>query len=407
MTGYTFVEKLLSSKLGKPVRAGEIAVVDVDVAMASDTTAPLAIRAFEEMGGVRLAKPDRTILVLDHATPCPNERIARLHKLIRDFSEKQGNILYDQNAGVCHQIMLERDHVKEGDIVLGADSHTCSYGAAGAFATGVGSTDLGAVMRTGKTWLRVPKTLRVELQGRLLPGVTAKDVILHIIGDLTADGATYLAIEYFGDGFEKMSKDEAITICNMSIEMGAKSGVFVPSLKSPELIPDSNAASVIKTVSYQAESIPPSLSCPHAVDQVLPVSEKAGTKIDVVYLGSCTNARVSDIKAAAAILKGHHLPSTVRMMVCPASSRVLSESIQCGAIQSLIEAGAALLTPGCALCVGTLGGVPGDGETVLSTTNRNFLGRMGNQKASIYLASPLTAAASALRGYITDPREVL
>ena len=403
--GYSFAEKILARKAGMPVRANDTIIAPLDCMMVSDTTAPLAIRAFQEMGGKRLAKPENSIIVIDHATPCPNEHIANLHKFIRDFAIEQGAVLYDQNVGVCHQVLLERGHVGEGDVVLGADSHTCSYGAVGAFATGVGSTDLGAALRTGKTWLRVPETLKVELTGALPANVYAKDVILTIIGDVTSDGANYLAVEFAGDGFAALSKEEAITVCNMSVEMGAKSGVFIPALNDPSLIPDPDAV-YKKIMHYDARNFVPVVACPHTVDNVKPVSELNGQRVDLVYLGSCTNGRLGDIRVAADILRGKRLAPNTRMIVCPASAAVMKEAMALGYITDLIDAGVALTMPGCSLCVGTLGGVPADGETVISTSNRNFLGRMGNNKAFIYLSSPATAAASALTGMITDPREV-
>ena len=403
--GYTFAEKLIARKAHQEVRAGACVIVDVDVMMASDTTGPIAIRAFESMGGKRLAKKDRTVFVLDHATPCPNERIAALHDLIRTFCREQESVFFDQNCGVCHQIMLENRIVHEGDLVLGGDSHTCSYGAIGAFSTGVGSTDLGAAMLTGKTWLRVPETTRIEFTGALRHGVYAKDVILKIIGDLTSDGVTYQSVEFAGDGFARFTQEEATTVCNMTIEMGGKNGVFVSALTDPGLIPDADAC-YDRVMHYRAEEVVPMISCPHTVDNVKTVAETAGTKIDVAYIGSCTNGRLSDLAAAAEILKGKRVAPGVRLMVCPASNLILKQAAALGYLDTFIDAGATIITPGCSLCVGTLGGVPADGEIVLSTTNRNFRGRMGNNKANIYLASPATAAVSALAGVITDPREV-
>ncbi len=403
--GYTFAEKVLARKTGIPVRANDTVIAPLDCMMVSDTTAPLAIKSFREMGGERLAKPENSIFVLDHATPCPNERIANLHKLIRDFAIEQGAVLYDQDVGVCHQVLLERGHVAEGDIVLGADSHTCSYGAVGAFATGVGSTDLGAAFRTGKTWLRVPETLRFELTGRLPANVSAKDVILNFIGDVTSDGADYLALEFAGDGFAAFSQEEAVTVCNMSVEMGAKSGVFISALTDSSLMPDADAV-YTRILRYDARNFVPTVACPHTVDNIKPASELKGQRVDLVYLGSCTNGRLGDIRVAADILRGKRLAPNTRMIVCPASSAVMKAAMALGYITDLIDAGAALAMPGCGLCVGTLGGVPADGETVISTSNRNFLGRMGNNKAFVYLSSPATAAASALTGVITDPREV-
>ena len=404
--GYTFAEKILSIKAGKQANANDFVIVDVDVMMSTDTTAPIAIKAFQEMGGKFLAKPKSSVFIIDHATPCPNERIANLHKMIREFSIDNDAVLYDHNYGVCHQVMLEEGHVKEGDLVLGADSHTCSYGAIGAFSAGVGSTDLAAALLTGKTWMRVPETIKVELSGKLPAGVYAKDVALHLIRDITSAGATYKAIEYAGDGFAAFSIEEAITVCNMAVEMGAKSGVFISALTRSELMPDFDAE-YVDSLYYAAADIVPMVACPHVVDNVNCIANLAGIKIDVAYLGSCTNARLEDIAVASRILEGKKLAKGVRMFICPTSTKVMLRAMELGYIRTLISAGAVLLSPGCALCVGTLGGVPGDGEVVLSTSNRNFLGRMGNNKAFIYLASPATVAASALSGYLTDPREVI
>lgn len=406
MSGYSFAEKLLAKKVGRVVRAGEMAIVDVDIMMGSDTTMPIAMKAFQEMNGKTLFKPNSTIVFIDHATPCPNEHIAQLHKLIRKFCEVNHAILYDQNYGVCHQVMIEQQHVKQGDLVLGADSHTCSYGAVGAFSIGVGSTDLAAAMLTGKTWIRVPQTIRIELEGKLQKGVYAKDVILKIIGDITESGATYMAIEYAGEGFECFSLDEAMTVCNMSVEMGAKSGVFVPALTDPDLMPDPDTE-YVRILKYRAEDIEPMVSCPHTVDNVKTVPEVQGKKVDLVYIGSCTNARLSDFAVVSQILSTQQLAEGVRMIVAPSSTKVLCQAIDQGYIQTLLRAGAIILPAGCGLCVGTLGGVPGNEETVISTTNRNFLGRMGNSQASIYLSSPAVAAASALTGKITDPRSLI
>lgn len=404
--GLTFAEKIIAKKAGSPVKAGDCVIVSVDVMMASDTTGPLAIKGFCEMGGVKLAKPERTIFVIDHATPCPNERIAALHTLIRNFAKEQRCKLYDQNCGVCHQVILENGLVQEGDLVLGGDSHTCSYGSVGAFSTGVGSTDLAAAILTGKTWLRVPETTRIELTGKLPQGVYAKDIILRIIADMRSDGVTYESVEYAGEGFAALTAEEATTVCNMTVEMGGKNGVFVSAIHDPGLLPDADAG-YTRVLRYNAEELVPMISCPHTVDNVHPVSEKKGQKIDIAYIGSCTNGRLSDFAVAAEILRGKKVSPGVRLTVCPASTKVLLEAMKAGYIEDILEAGAMVSTPGCSLCVGTLGGVPGDGERVLSTTNRNFKGRMGNNKAFVYLASPATVAASALTGEITDPREVI
>ena len=404
--GKTFAEKVLERKAHQKVHAGDCVIVNVDVMMASDTTGPLAIKAFERMGGKRLLKKDKTVFILDHATPCPNERIAALHKLIREFCREQQCLFFEQNHGVCHQVMLEEGLVHEGDLVLGGDSHTCSYGSVGAFSTGVGSTELGAAMLTGKTWLMVPKTTKIELSGQLPKGVYAKDVILKIIGDLTSDGVTYESVEFAGDGFARFTTEEATTVCNMTIEMGGKNGVFLPALTDPGLFPDDDAV-YERVIRYDAAQMVPMVSCPHTVDNVKTVAETGPEPVDVVYIGSCTNGRLSDLAEAARILEGRRISPRVRLMVCPASNKVLMQAISCGYIQTILTAGGTISTPGCSLCVGTLGGIPGDGETVLSTTNRNFKGRMGNSRARIFLVSPATAAASALTGVLTDPREVM
>lgn len=404
--GATFAEKIISNKAGRKHSAGEIAIVDVDSVLASDTTAPLAIKAFQEISGGQVKKPSSTYFFIDHATPCPNQKIANLHNMIRKFAQEQNIVLYDQNMGVCHQVMYEMGHAKEGDLILGADSHTCSYGAVGAFSSGIGSTDLAAILYTGKTWLRVPETMEISLTGKLPTGVYAKDVILKLTGDVTASGATYMAIEYSGNGFARFSNEDALTVCNMSVEMGAKSGVFTSRLTRDDLKPDTDANYVAR-LSYIAEEIVPMLACPHSPDNARPVVQEAGQKIDLVYLGSCTNARLGDIEIAASILRNKKIAKETRMLVCPASTAVMREAINRGYIQTLMDAGAVIEPPGCTLCVGTLGGIPGDGERVLSTSNRNFFGRMGNNRAQIYLASPATAAAAALTGRITDPREVL
>lgn len=402
--GKTFAEKALERKVGHDVTANDFITVAVDLCMVSDTTAPMAIRSFSEMGGVRLADPGKTVMVIDHASPCPNEHIAALHQMMRRFAKEHGCVFFDQSHGVCHQVVLEEGLVHEGDIVLGADSHTCSYGAIGAFSVGVGATDMGASFLTGKTWIKVPESIQIELTGKLGDSVYAKDVILRIVGDLGADGATYDSVEFTGEGFVSFSREEAVTICNMAIEMGAKNGVFIPALRDPGLIPDPDAVYAKKYV-YRAEEIVPMVACPHTVDHVKPVSEVEGEAIDVVYLGSCTNGRLSDLKAAADILRGEHIRDC-RMIVCPASHKVMLAAMEAGYLQDLVRAGAAISMPGCSLCVGTLGGVPGNGEKVLSTTNRNFKGRMGNDQAFVFLCSPATAAASALSGKIKDPREV-
>ncbi len=402
----TFAEKLLSLKAGKRLKTGDIAVVDVDVTIASDTTAPLAIKAFQKLTNGMVHNPERTFFFIDHATPCPNQRIANIHKFIREFAISQGIHLFDDNNGVCHQVMFENSFVKQGDLVFGADSHTCSYGAVGAFATGIGSTDLAGILYTGETWVKVPESIQINLIGKLRSGVYAKDVALRIIGDLSSSGANYMSIEYSGDGFASFSSDEAFTVCNMAVETGAKSGVFTSRISREEIKPEIDA-DYAKRLDYKAETIEPMIACPDSPDAVLTVRELSGKKIDIVFFGSCTNARLTDIEIVASILKNKTIASGTRMLICPSSRKVLREAIDKGFIQQLIDAGAVIEPPGCSLCVGTLGGIPADGDVVLSTSNRNFRGRMGNNKSPIYLGSPATAAAAALTGMIVDPREVI
>lgn len=403
--GSTFAEKIISRKSGRQVRAGDTAIAEVDVSMVSDTTGPLAIQAFREMGGTQVRKPERTVFVIDHATPTPNEKIANLQQMMRSFAREQKLVLYDQGDGVCHQLMVENGHVRSGQLVLGADSHTCTYGAVGSFASGVGSTDLGAVLLTGKAWLRVPESVQVNLSGALPAFATAKDLVLRMAGRLTADGATYLSMEFGGEAADAMDLDDRMVIANMAVEMGAKTGVFLGAIEDEDLRPDSDAA-YLSSLDFDLSAVEPMLACPHTVDNVVPVGEKAGLAIQQAYLGSCTNGRLSDIAAAAQILRGRRVAPGVRLLVAPASRAVLLAAMENKYISQLVEAGATILPPGCGACVGTLGGIPCDGDVVISTTNRNFKGRMGNNKAFVYLASPLTLAASALTGRVTDPREV-
>ena len=407
----TVAEKIISAHAGRAVMAGEIAVVDVDGVMATDATAPLAIQAFEKMNGRQLWDPERVSLVIDHATPAPNERIGNLHKLMRDFSQRMGGYFYDVGEGICHQLMVENGHVKPGDIFVGADSHTPTYGALNAFAIGVGSTDLAAVLLSGKIWLKVPETIRIELVGEFPKGVTAKDLILFLVGQLSISGATYKAVEYTGPALQNLSLASRMTIANMSAEMGAKSGLvdltglILPYDFSPTF-PD-DGARYSRHIQFDVSSLQPQVAVPHSPDKVRPIGEVVGRSIDQAFIGSCTNARLEDLHMAARILKGKSIHPNVRLIVAPASKRVFDEALRDGTVAILSQAGATFITSGCGPCVGTHQGIPGDGEVVISSTNRNFQGRMGNRNASIYLGSPAVVAASALRGEITDPVELL
>jgi 3-isopropylmalate/(R)-2-methylmalate dehydratase large subunit len=403
----TIAEKILSNHACKKVYAGELCIVPVDGCMATDTTAPLAIKAFKEMGGTNLADKNKFHLIIDHAAPAPNERIANLHTLMRNFAVEQGCSLYDIGSGICHQVMVDNHKVRPGDIFMGADSHTPTYGALNAFACGVGSTDLAAVMLTGKIWLKVPQTIKVVLHGKKLrPGVSGKDLVLEVIRQLTISGATYQAIEYHGEAVEQLSLSQRMVLCNMVAEMGAKTGIVSPKgLQLPyafEAIEADDDANYSRVIEIDAAAIQPKIAIPNSPDDVHDVTKYIGTKIDYAFIGTCTNGRLDDLQTAAAILKGNHIAPGVRMVIAPASKQVLIDALKDGTIQTLIEAGATIINSGCGPCVGSHEGVPGDGETVISAANRNFKGRMGNPNAEIYLASPATVAMSALHGEITE-----
>lgn len=409
MKPQTIAEKILSAHAGYPVYAGELCIVPVDGAMATDTTAPLAIKAFEEMGGEKLATPDKFHLIIDHAAPAPNERIANLHQLMRNFASTQQCALYDIGSGICHQVMVDHHTVKPGDIFMGADSHTPTYGALNAFACGVGSTDLAAVMLTGKIWLKVPHSIRVILHGHhLQPGVSAKDIALEVVKQLTISGATYQSVEYHGELLHHLTLSDRMVLCNMVAEMGAKTGIVSPEgLQLPYLFnpvfADKEAA-YTRVLEIDAAALHPKIAIPHSPDNVHDVSAYVGTPITYGFIGTCTNGRLSDLQAAANILRGRSLAPGVRLVIAPASRQVLLDALQDGTIQTLIAAGAAIINSGCGPCVGTHDGVPGDGEVVISAANRNFQGRMGNPQSKIFLASPATVAASVLTGCISLPK---
>lgn len=402
----TISEKIISQHAGKPVKAGEIAIVRVDGVMATDATAPFAIKAFRQMGGKKLWDSERVSLIIDHASPAPNETVANLHKLMRDFSAEMGCRLYDIGEGICHQLMVENAHVKPGDLFLGADSHSPTYGALNAFGIGVGSTDLAATMLTGKTWLKAPKTIKITLNGEMKKGVTAKDLILFLVKQLGAEGANYQAVEFTGETVKSMTLASRMVLANMSSEMGAKAGLVDPSgLELPyafgPTFPDSDAEYVRELI-FDVSALRPQIAKPHSPENVVAIDELLGTKIHYAFIGSCTNTRLEDLHAAAQVLKGKKLANT-RLIIAPASKKVFNDALKDGTIQILSAAGATFITSGCGPCVGSHLGVPGDDEVVISSTNRNFQGRMGNPKAQIYLASPAVVAASALAGEIVEP----
>lgn len=413
--GQTIAEKILSAHAGKPVAAGEIVVADVDFVMGQDGTSPLAIKAFEKMGATEVFDSSKVAMIIDHSAPSPNEGVSALHAVMRDFAAKTGITLYDIGCGVCHQIMPELGHVVPGDLMVGADSHTCTYGAINVFSTGVGSTDAAAAMASGKLWFKVPATYCFTIDGELPAGVYSKDLILYLIGQVGADGATYMAAEYLGSAVAALSVDARFTVANMAIEMGAKTGLMMADEKTLQWVaqrsnhsfspatPDPDAA-YAQTMEIDASTLEPQVARPHTVDNVAPISEVTGTPIHEAFLGTCTNGRLEDLAIAAEIIGDGHIDAGVRFVVAPASKQVYLDAMNEGIVQRLVAAGAAVVTPGCGPCVGTHNGVPSDGENVISTANRNFKGRMGNSNAFIYLASPATVAASALEGKIADPR---
>jgi 3-isopropylmalate/(R)-2-methylmalate dehydratase large subunit len=409
-------EKIFSAHSGTDAYAGDIVVADVDFVMGQDGTSPLAIKALERMGVTAVFDAERVVLVIDHSSPSPLEGVSALHTQMREFGKRTGVTVYDVGCGVCHQLIPENGHVVPGDLMVGCDSHTCTYGALGVFSTGVGSTDGAAAMASGKLWFKVPETIKVTVTGALAPGVFSKDLILALAGRIGADGATYKAIEFGGPVIEGLSVEARMTISNMAIEVGAKAGLMAADAKTlawydgrgtlvphPET-PDGDAA-YCEELTLDASGIGPQVARPHAVDTTSPVEDVAGTPIAQGFLGTCTNGRLEDLGIAAGILAGRHVHPDVRFIVAPASRRIYLDAIAAGYIQTLVEAGAAVVTPGCGPCVGTHNGVPSDGENVISTANRNFKGRMGNSNAFIYLGSPATVAVSVIEGAITDPRK--
>jgi 3-isopropylmalate/(R)-2-methylmalate dehydratase large subunit len=413
----TIAEKILSRHAKRTLKAGKYALCKIDFCLGQDGTSGLIIDAVNNMKPKRLEAGSRFCMVIDHSAPSPNIGVSCIHQKMRDFARSKKLKLYDIGCGVCHQVVLESGNVMPGYLVVGADSHTCTYGAVGALATGFGSTDLAIALASGRNWFKVPETLKIIVDGKLPKGVYSKDLILHIIGDLTADGATYDSVEFYGSAIEALSMDARFTISNMAVEMGAKFGIIPPDKKTAEWLKtwtkkpqrpvyaDANAS--YKNVRhYNASKIVPQLAKPHAVDNVASVEKLVGKPIQQAFIGTCTNGRLEDLKIASSILKGKKIHSDVRLIIAPASRHVFLQAMQLGIVKHLVEAGANVVTPGCGPCVGTHNGVPSDQETVLSTANRNFKGRMGNPKAFIYLASPATVASSALKGKITDPRRI-
>ena len=417
----TFAEKILAKYGGeRQVTPGQIVTVSPDHLLTHDNTAAIVQKIQEELEKYGIYNKTFPVVVLDHVIPAASEKTARNHKIIRDFVKKHGiKNFFDIGIGICHQVMIEKGLALPGKLLLGSDSHTCSYGAVGAFSSGIDRTEAAALMLTGETWLKVPSSIKITLKGKLKSGVMAKDVILHIIGDISASGATYCSVEFTGN-IKQFSVDDRFTIANMGVEMGAKNAYFPPdeittsyldqigiarSSYTP-VFPDRDASYDME-LEYDLSNMVPMIACPHSVDNVRKVDEVAGIEINQCLIGTCTNGRVSDLQITARILKGKKVHPDVRLLILPASKKVYEEALRNGIIEILVKAGAVILPPGCGPCLGAHQGVLAPGERCLSTANRNFKGRMGCKEAEIYLSSPATAAVSAIYGVITDPREVI
>ena len=412
--GATMIEKIIRNHVKKDVKPGDIVTVDVDRVMIHDIFIPFVAEKFEEMGFTELWDPDRAVLIYDHLVPASQVDDTRHFRVGNAFVEKYGMKHIHRSDGICHQLMTEAGYVKPGDIVFGTDSHTTTYGCVGAFSSGIGYTEMASILGTGTLWVRVPRTIKVTISGKLPENVTSKDVILRLIGDLGADGATYMALEFHGDTVEQMTVASRMTMSNMAVEAGAKCALFAPDEKTAEycgialgeaqreLKADADAV-YAKEITYRAEDFVPVMACPSQVDKIRPVAELEGTQIDQVFIGSCTNGRLEDLMAAAGILEGKQVAPFVKLIVTPASRKIYEEAVENGTMAVLAKAGAIITHPGCGLCCGRTGGILTDGERVVATNNRNFLGRMGTSKVEIYLASPKTAAACAAAGKIVLP----
>ncbi|MBC7130140.1 3-isopropylmalate dehydratase large subunit [Candidatus Bathyarchaeota archaeon] len=409
-------EKILAKAAGlEKVSPREIVEAKVDAVMVNDLTGPLAVEAFRKIGVEKVWDNHRIVIVLDHLAPASSEKAAELHKIMRRFALEQNiNSLYDVGEGVCHQVMIDEGYVKPGKLIVGADSHTCTYGAFGAFATGIGSTEAAAVFATGKIWLRVPEAIKVNITGAFQNFVTPKDLILHVIGVIGADGAIYKSIEFAGSTIKTMSMDGRMTLCNMVVEMGAKNGIIEPDeitarylgLNNIEYLRSDPDAVYEKTLDINVNDLEPKVACPHSVDNVRNVRDVDDVEINQAFIGSCTNGRIEDLRLAAKILKDKKVKRGVRLLIIPASRRVYMQALKEGLIEVFLNAGAVVCNPTCGPCLGGHLGILASGEVCISSSNRNFIGRMGSTKSYVYLASPATVAASAITGRITDPRDL-
>jgi len=415
----TIAEKILAKKSGEStVSPGQIVDAYPDLVM-SHTATWRSVSVMERVGATRLYDPDRIAIVLDHIAPAKTEKNALDQQKSRNFAKKFGiKKFYDIDAGIAHLVLMEAGHIAPGDLIVGTDSHCTIYGSLGALGTGIGYTEVTSVWLTGKLWMKVPETFRIQLNGSFSRGVYSKDLMLHLIGTLGADGCTYNSVELYGDLFESLSVSERMTMTNLAMEMGVKCAFVPPDQKTREYLASrlngrtytevhaDPGATYSKTIEVDVSNLQPMVACPHEVENTKAVSEVQGTVIDQVFLGSCANAKLEDIEIAASILKGHRIHPGLRFIITPGSKEILLGAIKSGALATLIESGGTLTNPGCGACAGD-GGILADGEVCLSTANRNFLGRMGSSKASIYLCSPATLAASAITGSIADPRDFL
>lgn len=413
----TMAEKILAKAAGlDETEAGNIVMANIDVAMIHDLTGPLSVKSFQKIGVDKVWDPEKIVVLFDHQVPADSLDAAQNHIFLREFVENQEiNNFYDVREGVCHQVLPEKGHVVPGEVVVGTDSHTCTHGALGAFATGIGSTDMAMVFATGKLWFKVPETIKFEIEGKLGKNVYSKDVVLDIIGQVGADGATYQACEFGGETTREMSVSDRMALCNMAIEMGGKTGMVEVDEKTinylkgrtnkpHEIFKTDDDADSLTTMYVDVNDLEPQIACPHNVDNVKPVGEVDGTPIDQIFMGSCTNGRLEDLRVAAKILKGKQVSKDVRMLVIPASREIYRQALDEGLMNIFVDAGALVCNPCCGPCLGGHVGFLGPGEVSLSTSNRNFKGRQGSSEAEVYLSSAAVAAASAIKGVITDPR---
>jgi 3-isopropylmalate/(R)-2-methylmalate dehydratase large subunit len=415
-------EKILAKASRKTtLHPGEIVDINVDVIMVHDLTGPLAVEAFKKIGVSKVWDNKKVVIILDHQIPAESVRMAELHKMLRKFAKEQAIRLYDVGeGGICHQVMPEKGYVTPGAVIVGADSHTCTYGAFGAFATGIGSTEAAAVFATGKLWLKVPGAIRFNVEGKFPKYVTPKDLVLYMIGKVGVDGAIYKSVEFRGETMSEMSIAGRMTVCNMAVEMGAKNGIVEPDETTSKFlesrVPKSKLqdyqwksdpdAKYEKTIDIEVSDLEPQIACPSSVDNVKPISKVGDIEINQSFIGSCTNGRIEDLRIAAQIMKGKKVKSGVRALVIPASQEVYAQALKEGLVEIFTESGALMCGATCGPCLGGHIGLLASGEVCVSTSNRNFVGRMGSPEANVYLASPAVAAASTLTGRLTDPRKL-